>query len=365
VRKIYMHPLVPATLYITTRHQIYRKHITDTCTASYSTFSYIPTMGQVLSFVSTSQSKATNTTTSMPVPTGALLSREEFLKQLHTYRPSPPQPLKADTVKQDGDSKERCCICWVDISNDPEEGELPVLLHGTHLVGEGCIRDWLSQGDNNACPVCFTVVCEKPLDLDWTIGSTHGILGRQPTIDDPISDRYILCCSSHLLGLAEDVSDKSPIAAGRLRRLASDLLNKRLEWFGEDPRLVSVDTTEVYKSQCDLKGYASATLSFHAIEKAVSRFHQEHFQAGLERISAYLPGSPALDPDMSRLENRILAVAQRLDGQTVTCDKFMREFEDVAPRRLLPPLQYRLNVVYLNRYFHDMVYIAMRACGAE
>lgn len=354
-------------------------------------------MGQVLSFIHTVQRTTeeatttitTTTTTMLPIEE-PLLPREVFLEQLDTYYASLPQPRKERTNPDDDDCKDACYICWQNLANHPEDGEeLPVLLHGTHLVGESCIRHWLSQDENNTCPVCRIPVCLKPAPrlkqaqtfcydtgdariympvgshMHVTIETAIRIIHEQPTIDSPISDAYIVNCRADLLDLAEDLSDFNPPGARLLLDMADELLGQRFDWYYEDPRLIVVDTTAVYKVRHALDGGASATLSFEAMEEAITSFHQKHLEIGLERVEEYQAGSPALDPGLPRMYKRLLKVAKRLEGQTMTCDKFMGYFQDIAPQRLLPPLVIRANNVFLNRYSHDMIYVAMRACGAK
>jgi len=98
------------------------------------------------------KSRTATVTSHIPLP------RNEFLNGLCTRR------LTASKLKQlvdesDSSCSAQCSICLVRFD---EGDDRPIRLHDNHVFGEACIREWLSQDDNNTCPLCRVVVCEKP-----------------------------------------------------------------------------------------------------------------------------------------------------------------------------------------------------------
>lgn len=209
-----------------------------------------------------------------------------------------------------------------------------MLLHVAHLVGEECICHWLSQDENCACPLCRTAVCERPVHeeadlrqeatfyfgeegegriytqvgsiLHRTIESSLQILHARPFVEEPMKDRRILVCRETLLKYAIDLWEADQRGAEALFGLAQLILDRRYDWLFGDPRLLYIDTTAQYRNQHALSMGSTATLSLDRAEMAATGFFQKHFSRGLSNIRRDLPGSPALDPTLLNMFNRLI-----------------------------------------------------------
>lgn len=325
-----------------------------------------------------------------------LLSREEYLEQLHINRIALPLPSRCQDNSEDY-CEYVCAVCYTHVSNHcGEEGEQPVLLHGTHMVGEKCLRRWLNEDGNYTCPFCRTALCEDPLSLEQRriqtfmtddldddlddeyddeedrahigplMAKAQEILDTQPTFETPIYDRKILTCMAALFHEAGErryfESYEAINDAERLTGMAERLFQKRLDWYNHNRRAIILCPMAPYEGRHKLNAEASATIDAERACDALRFFQGGNFNDAVALAADGGAVSPASYPGLVRQFYGIINLAIRLHGQTLTVLEFLNR---LALPRVHPPLTYQIANVAMGEYLYDMVCIVMRACNAR
>jgi hypothetical protein len=163
-----------------------------------------------------------------------LPSRQAFLSTL--------KPIRLAKVPECCNGNTTCNICLGDLADKAKKGasERAVMLHGTHIFGELCIRKWLEE--NDSCPSCRTKVHAGDNDLGLLVSDlieqTRLLMRRCPTLDRPILDREVFKLGERLMTARTTV--KSALLLAQLEASTSALLEWRANLWERNPLCLSL-----------------------------------------------------------------------------------------------------------------------------
>jgi hypothetical protein len=131
-----------------------------------------------------------------------------------------------------------CSICFGDLADNavPGASERAVQLHGTHIYGELCIRQWLEEHDS--CPTCRVKV-HAGTDNDHIrlvnelTAQTRLTVQRHPTHESPIVDLEVFRLFDSLRRARSTITS-APLA-DQLEACTSALLTWHASWWEHGP----------------------------------------------------------------------------------------------------------------------------------
>jgi len=159
-----------------------------------------------------------------------LPSRQVFLSTLRR--------ISITNITEGNPGTATCSICFGDLADKavPGASERAVQLHGAHIYGELCIRQWLEEHDS--CPTCRVKV-HAGTDNDHIrlvnelTAQTRLTVQRHPTHEQPIHDLEVFKLFDSIRRARSIVT--SALLADQLEACTSALLTWRAEWWKRDP----------------------------------------------------------------------------------------------------------------------------------
>lgn len=167
----------------------------------------------------------------MAVP---LPSRQVFLSTL--------KPIRLAKVPECCNGNTTCNICLGDLADKAEKGasERAVILHGTHIFGELCVRKWLEE--NDSCPTCRAKIHAGDNDhgllASDLIAQTRLLMRRCPTLDRPIVDLELFKLFKRLVDGRKTVT--SALLLAQLEDSTSAVLEWRADLWERNPSCLSL-----------------------------------------------------------------------------------------------------------------------------
>lgn len=234
------------------------------------------------------------------------------------------EPISVASLPDDSTGKATCNICFGDLADKAEPGasERAVRLHGTHVFGERCIRQWLEEKDS--CPNCRRKV-HSGADEDQRrlvsslTAQTRLLMERHPTPESPVVDLDVFKLLEKLArgGMAVD----SDLLREQLETRTLALFQWRAQLWERNPSCLKLSEfapytrTQALRTQdLDVQVEVHEERVSYLLEATV----QEAFLWGATNNASGLPFHVGSHPLSSAMEMAIYRQVKKDRGRRVT-----------------------------------------------